>query len=424
MLMICHKKYIKLFIIEQCLQFGHLTSYTNKKLNKYVFITKEKNEIFNLYDLRVMILKLYPLINALFSKPSYLYNPNFRYFKNTNKWYYLEKENYMPVQILFATTTTKLKYIVKDAANSCNMPFSTGRWLNGSLTASLTKKTIDSRFTKKIKWNVPFLFKYKHIKNFTANVQDFSLVILPDAPNNKMIWREAQKKNIPTLGLLNSSSYLDLNYVIFGDYTSPYIVSFFCNLIADLILKESIFCKYRQNINSSVRLHTRYINKKNNKLKKEKQLKQHFLHYFRTIRFQNKIKQNLNNTLYQHLIEKICYHSSNNKKKGTITVLKKWLGKLFTRYFINKTKKIDLLWLYAVWRKKWPFRPWSNLRYYNDLSLFFVRFKQTKWTKFWKNKGYVTRKHIKKFNKLTNYGISTTDYGLFQQYINKIEKNV
>jgi len=116
---------------------------------------------------------------------------------------------------------------VEDAANLCNMSFSTGRWLNGLLTASLLEKKTISPLTGKKRWNKTLLAKYKHIKDFTTQTQTFALIVLPDAPHNKMIWREAKKKNIPTLGLLSSMGHLDLHYAILGDYTSTYVVSFF-----------------------------------------------------------------------------------------------------------------------------------------------------------------------------------------------------
>jgi len=122
-----NQKYVKLFIIEQCLQFGYQTTYTNKKLNNYIYITKEKHEIFNLYDLRAMILKLYPLMNALFHKYQYHYTIKFRNFQNKKDLPILEKKNYIPIQILFASTTPKFKDIIKETANICRMPFSIGR---------------------------------------------------------------------------------------------------------------------------------------------------------------------------------------------------------------------------------------------------------------------------------------------------------
>ena len=389
-------KYIKLFILEQCLQFGYQTDYTNKKLNNYIYITKEKKEIFNLYDLRAMILKLYPLINALFYTHNTNYTIKFRKFQKKKELPILEKKNYKSIEILFASTTPKFKDIIQESASLCNMPFSTGRWLNGSLTAVLTKKTINWRFAKKLDLNSMKLSKDNYLQNF-------SLIILPDAPNNKMILNEAQKKNIPTLGLLSSSANVDLHYAIFGDYTSTYIVSFFCNLTANLILKENVLSKYRENLNAKIQLHTLYkSNTKKNILRKKTRLSNYFTTKLKNIKFDNNIKRNFYIAQYKqirlsNIFKKLFYFYANTTKQTT-NILKKYFSKLFRRRFLNKNKKkINLFWIYQMWKKNWPSRPWNGLRYHNDVSSYFVAFKYTKWNNFWRNKFFTKRKYIKKF---------------------------
>lgn len=270
-------------MLETCLQFSHPTKYTTKNFNKYIYGSKAQMEILNLHTMRIIFLKVYPLIHSLFYNHSY----NYQLADSEENNILSKKKNIIPVQILFATTTESLNNIVEEAASFCGMPFATNRWLNGSLTASINNFTEveKSQNNRNVLSNQNFKNRFKktryHYQVFNTRyfqLQRPSLIVLPDVSNNSMIWQEAKAKDIPVLGLLNTSSALELDYAIFGDDKSPYIVSFFCNLIAVIIEKELIAFKHKQEILATFRLKTEiFFPIKSNKLwlkynKKKKQL--------------------------------------------------------------------------------------------------------------------------------------------------------
>ena len=125
-------------VLENCLIFGLNPRLTSKKVNKYLLGTRDTLEIFKLYELRYLLLKIYPLIHILFQNPrinaklelksskTELLPP--RPFLFTNKKFpkkrvsFSFKHKNLPPQILFATTTEAFSDIVLQAASICNMP--------------------------------------------------------------------------------------------------------------------------------------------------------------------------------------------------------------------------------------------------------------------------------------------------------------
>jgi len=64
-----NKNWIKIIdklVLDNCLLFGQTPKLTNKKVTKYLFATRNSLEIFKLYELRYLLLKVYPLIYSLF----------------------------------------------------------------------------------------------------------------------------------------------------------------------------------------------------------------------------------------------------------------------------------------------------------------------------------------------------------------------
>jgi len=51
---------------ENCLSFGRSPKLNNRKITHYISGTRQKVDIFNLYEMRYLLLKVYPLIHNLF----------------------------------------------------------------------------------------------------------------------------------------------------------------------------------------------------------------------------------------------------------------------------------------------------------------------------------------------------------------------
>jgi len=120
---------------------------TSKKITKYLLGTRLTLEIFKLYELRYLLLKIYPFIHLLFQNPRVnstkfkseikpaklkLLLPQKRIEKKPShkkKKYFLKKNFFsfryknIPPQILFATTTEAFSDIIMQAAQICNMPY-------------------------------------------------------------------------------------------------------------------------------------------------------------------------------------------------------------------------------------------------------------------------------------------------------------
>ena len=276
-------------IFENCLSFGRSPKLNNRKINNYLFGTRQKLNIFKLYELRYLLLKIYPLIHNLFlqdrlnnkRKRKWFFHKNFHLQKKNLQilpTQFRSKESFQPLRakfnkmlkekmprpllpkILFATTTTIYSEIVSNAAKNCRMPFHVNRWLSGAVTAAsyyvtdskkwfflrdLNEKEITFSFQKKFR---------KHKKNFEQQKKKVfkyqlgrkpTLIIIPDISNNEMILKETNSMGIPAIGLVNSQYNHEVTYPIFANDFSVYTIHFFCHFLSNLILKELIKSKHK-----------------------------------------------------------------------------------------------------------------------------------------------------------------------------------
>ena len=61
-----NNKILNQLIYANCLSFGRSPKLNNRKINHYIFGTRQKLDIFKLYEMRYLILKVYPIIHNLF----------------------------------------------------------------------------------------------------------------------------------------------------------------------------------------------------------------------------------------------------------------------------------------------------------------------------------------------------------------------
>lgn len=276
-------------IFDNCLSFGRNPRLNNRKINHYIFGTRQTLDIFKLYELRYLLLKIYPLIHNLFLQPrlnkikknKWFFHKNFhlqkknlqnlpKQFQNKKAFQPLKaKFNKMlkektirplPPRILFATTTTIYSEIVSNAAKKCRMPFHINRWLSGTITAAsyyLTDWKKWSFLSDLNETEINFLFQNKfskHKKNFEQQKNNVlkqqlsrkpTLIIIPDISNNEMILKETNSVGIPALGLVNSHCHNEVAYPIFANDFSVYSIHFLCHFLSHLILKELVKYKHK-----------------------------------------------------------------------------------------------------------------------------------------------------------------------------------
>lgn len=279
-----NNKIIEKLVLDNCLTFGRHPKLTHSKITKYVFGTRHAIDIFKLYELRYLLLKIYPLIHNLFFqnrlnmeiKPTYKMETSELYKmprkanvghtqQSANKYNKTPKPRKANVvvstpkpmlpRILFATTTPSYANIVHSAAKICQMPFHQNRWLCGSITAASSYVTDIQQWsflTDKTTKEIQSFFGQTYYKN-KVNVEQRknkvlnsqksrrpSLIVIPDISNNPMIIEETNMSGIPVIGLVNSDCKLDITYPIFGNDQSIHSVHFFCHFLATLIAKEIV----------------------------------------------------------------------------------------------------------------------------------------------------------------------------------------
>lgn len=362
------KKILDQLVIENCLAFGDNSKLTQKKVARYLLGTRTTFEIFKLYELRYLLLKVYPFIQNLFYNPrtnstlktEKRWNPNYQKQLETqrklgtrlpaNQWKprvriinsFVQKEkNYTP-QVLFATVTPMYTEIVKAAAQICNMPSHENRWLNGSITAAISYQEDHVRwnyitdeiqaqtvFSSAKKWgsNKENPEKTKEKLKYHGESRWPSLIIIPDLSQNIMILREAKKVGLPVMGLVNSSTSFEIDYPIFAQEQTLQSVHFFCHFLATLIAKEMVYVQ-----------HKRYIlQKKKRKLKKKGVLKK------KTFSAINKIANQIN-----------------LRSKKTFKSVAGSVSKTIKPFAVRRSRKLKNIYLYFR-KKKSRRRPfWRN----------------------------------------------------------------
>ena len=264
--------------------FGNDPKDTSKRVTRYLLGTRGTTEIFKLYELRSLLLRVYPLIHNLFYNPRlsseisntpnlyHIKKPQFQRVSISNRnigsksWtktvsFWKERAKTLPPQILFATVTVDLADIIQSAAHICNMPFHKNRWWNGSITASastpedslvwnylndFTQRKTDYYY--QVKWgkNKENPQKTKERILYYGRSRWPSLLIVPDISKNTMILTEAKKRGLPIIGLVNSDCTLEIDYPIFAQDQTVENVYFFCHFLATLIAKEMVYIQHKR----------------------------------------------------------------------------------------------------------------------------------------------------------------------------------
>ena len=274
-------------VSENCLGFGRSPKLNNRKITHYLSGTRQKVDIFNLYEMRYLLLKVYPLIHNLFLQqrinlkkkkkrtfdkiadfeknlqklPEQFQNwEDFRNFKN--KFHKPLRGTLRPLlpKILFATTTELYSSIVISAAKKCHMPFHVKRWLSGTITAGASylddfeKWSFLANDSDKDVYNeiqTKFFQNKKNIAQQAKKVKKYqlgrkpSLIIIPDVSNNEMIIKETNVFGIPVLGLVSSNCQNEISYPVFANDLSIYSIHFFCHFLSVLITKEVVKNKHK-----------------------------------------------------------------------------------------------------------------------------------------------------------------------------------
>ena len=160
--------------------------------------------------------------------------------------------------ILFVGTGFAAKEITKKVAEDLDMPYVTERWLGGMFTnfptisrridylKNLENQKASGEFEKYTKYEV--LKLQEKIKKLRKNLSGLvNLNRLPDAiwvssaNYDKIAVREAVKKNVPVVGLVNTNADPTLfNYPIPANDNAISAVSFILNLVKEALINVKI----------------------------------------------------------------------------------------------------------------------------------------------------------------------------------------
>jgi len=289
---------------------------TSKKVAKYLLGTRDTIEVFKLYELRYLLLKVYPLIHNLFHNPRVNPKLTFQDIWNLNhkpepeslsliksqtspakftwpfkrRFSFVVKRKNIPPQVLFASITPTFSDIIYNAAQICNMPWHKNRWLSGSITAAisypsdklvwqylqdLTQKEVFHAAFKQWGNNKENKEKIKEKIKYYSRSRWPSLVVIPDISNNIMILKEARKVGLPVIGLVNSNCLFEIDYPVFAQDQTLQSIHFFCHFLAVLIAKETVFLQHKRYTLQKV-LHKTYVAKDSTQESTETAIKEKF----------------------------------------------------------------------------------------------------------------------------------------------------
>ena len=195
-------------LLENGVHFGHLSKHWNPKMQKFIF-GKKKN---------VYIIDLERTAQKLAEAQEFIKQTAARGGK-----------------ILFVTTKRQLRDLVKELAESCDMPYINERWIGGFLTNFSTIRSrinkyldlIDKRdtgkFEKMLKKEVVRLNrqieKMEKIYSGVTKLESYpGCVLVIDPTKEVSCVREAQKLSIPIIGLIDTDGDPDvIDYPVPGN---------------------------------------------------------------------------------------------------------------------------------------------------------------------------------------------------------------
>ena len=152
--------------------------------------------------------------------------------------------------ILFIGTRNDISNIVTIAAKRCSQPYINHRWVGGTITnwkevynsiqdLKAFSQAIESGNKKN--YSPSDLRTYKRLKHSFNGIKNLDylpdLIFILDTNQHRMTLKEANKFNIPTIGVVDSNCNPEgITYPIPGNDDSLEAIYFYCDIIAMLFL--------------------------------------------------------------------------------------------------------------------------------------------------------------------------------------------
>ncbi len=156
-------------------------------------------------------------------------------------------------KVLFVATKRQATTIVKKAAEETGMPHVTNRWIGGTLTnfeniSKLARRLKDlrakqekgelSKYTKRERLN--FSEEIEYLESLVGGIQDLNklpeIVFIVDLKKEKTAIREARKKKVPIVGIVDTNCNPELvDYPIPSNDDATKALKFMINVITESI---------------------------------------------------------------------------------------------------------------------------------------------------------------------------------------------
>lgn len=213
-------------MLEAGVHFGHQTRYWNPKMAPYIFGERNKIHIVNLEQTLPMFNDAMNFVGKLASKGG---------------------------KVLFVGTKRSAREAVRDAAAACKMPYVNHRWLGGMLTnfktvkqsirrlKELEKMAEDGTFHKLGKKEVLMLEREREkLERSLGGIKDMKglpdAVFIIDVGYEKIAVQEANKLNIPVIGVVDTNNTLQgVDYIIPGNDDAIRAIQLYVSATADAV---------------------------------------------------------------------------------------------------------------------------------------------------------------------------------------------
>jgi len=219
-------------MLEAGVHFGHQKSRWNPKMAQYIFTERGNVHIFDLVKTEEQLTIAEKFLDSV--------------VKNGGN-------------VLFIGTKKQAQTIVREAAESCDMPYVTERWLGGMLTnfdtfykRIKTLKVMEDKIEKMgYATKKQLLVAKKKANKISENLSGISqldkqpdVIFVIDVIKDNTAIKEARKLNIPIVAVVDTNANPDnIDYVIPGNDDAVKSIQFFSTEIAELINKSKPILK-------------------------------------------------------------------------------------------------------------------------------------------------------------------------------------
>ncbi len=213
-------------MLEAGVHFGHQTRYWNPKMGQYIFGERNKIHIVNLELTLPMFNDAMNFVGKLASRGG---------------------------KIMFVGTKRSARDAVREAAQSCKMPYVNYRWLGGMLTNFKTVKQSIRRLKDLEKMNedgsmerlnkkeiLVLKREQEKLERSLGGIKEMKglpdAIFVIDVGYEKIAIQEAKKLGIPVIGVVDTNNSLkDVDYVIPGNDDAIRAIQLYVSAAADAV---------------------------------------------------------------------------------------------------------------------------------------------------------------------------------------------